>query len=40
MSWVYLFVAGCLEIVGVITMKKYSLSGAKIFCWEWAFSLR
>ena len=31
MSWVYLFVAGCLEIVGVITMKKYSLSGAKIF---------
>lgn len=31
MSWVYLFIAGCLEIVGVITMKKYSLSGARIF---------
>ena len=31
MSWVCLFIAGCLEIVGVITMKKYSLSGAKIF---------
>ncbi len=31
MSWVYLLLAGCLEIVGVITLKKYSLSGAKIF---------
>lgn len=31
MSCVCLFIAGCLEIVGVITMKKYSLSGAKIF---------
>ncbi|MDE5602929.1 MAG: multidrug efflux SMR transporter [Helicobacter sp.] len=31
MSWIYLFVAGCLEIVGVITMKKYSLNGKKIF---------
>ncbi|WP_104722682.1 DMT family transporter [Helicobacter mesocricetorum] len=31
MSWIYLFLAGCMEIVGVITMKKYSLSGRKIF---------
>lgn len=31
MSWVYLFIAGCLEVVGVIMLKKYSLSGAKIF---------
>ncbi|WP_300599458.1 multidrug efflux SMR transporter [Helicobacter typhlonius] len=30
MSWVYLLLAGCLEIIGVITMKKYSLSGRKI----------
>ncbi len=31
MSWVYLIMAGCMEIIGVITMKKYSLSGRKIF---------
>lgn len=31
MSWVYLFLAGCMEVLGVMTMKKYSLSGAKIF---------
>lgn len=31
MSWVYLLLAGAMEILGVITMKKYSLSGAKIY---------
>lgn len=31
MSWVYLLLAGCMEIVGVITMKKYTLSGRNIF---------
>ena len=31
MSWVYLLLAGCMEIVGVIALKKYSLSGRKIF---------
>ncbi|MCX2717931.1 multidrug efflux SMR transporter [Helicobacter sp. MIT 21-1697] len=31
MSWVYLILAGCLEIVGVILMKKYSLTGREIF---------
>ena len=31
MSWVYLLLAGCMEIVGVIALKKYSLSGRNIF---------
>lgn len=31
MSWVYLLLAGAMEVLGVITMKKYSLSGAKIY---------
>ncbi|RDU60202.1 multidrug efflux SMR transporter [Helicobacter sp. MIT 14-3879] len=31
MSWVYLILAGCMEIIGVIALKKYSLSGRKIF---------
>ncbi|MGI0406392.1 DMT family transporter [Helicobacter himalayensis] len=31
MSWVYLLFAGCMEIVGVIAMKKYNLTGRKIF---------
>lgn len=31
MSWVYLLLAGCMEIIGVITLKKYSLSGRNIF---------
>lgn len=31
MSWVYLIIAGFMEILGVVALKKYSLSGAKIF---------
>ncbi|WP_343353783.1 SMR family transporter [Helicobacter mastomyrinus] len=31
MSWVYLLLAGLMEIAGVILMKKYSLTGRKIF---------
>ena len=31
MSWVYLFIAGFMEILGVIVMKQFVLSGRKIF---------
>lgn len=31
MSWVFLILAGLMEILGVVTLKKYSLSSAKIF---------
>lgn len=31
MSWIFLFLAGCMEIVGVFSMKKFVLSGRKIF---------
>ncbi len=30
-SWVFLFVAGCFEIVGVAIMKQFALTGRKIF---------
>ncbi|MFQ6342395.1 DMT family transporter [Campylobacter sp. VTCC 70190] len=31
MSWIFLLIAGCLEIFGVITMKKLVSTGKKIF---------
>lgn len=31
MSWAFLIIAGLMEVVGVVAMKKYSLNGAKIF---------
>lgn len=31
MSWVYLIMAGCMEILGIITMKKFVASGCKLF---------
>ncbi|CAM2882111.1 DMT family transporter [Helicobacter burdigaliensis] len=31
MSWFYLLLAGLMEIVGVIALKSYALSGKKIF---------
>ena len=30
MSWIYLIIAGFMEILGVIVMKKFVLSGKKI----------
>lgn len=31
MSWIFLIIAGLMEVVGVVAMKKYSLNGKKIF---------
>lgn len=31
MSWIFLILAGLMEVVGVVAMKKYSLNGKKIF---------
>ncbi|RAX54441.1 QacE family quaternary ammonium compound efflux SMR transporter [Helicobacter sp. 16-1353] len=31
MSWIFLIVAGCMEIAGVFTMKKFATTNKKIF---------
>lgn len=31
MSWIYLVLAGCMEICGVITMKQFALTSKKIY---------
>ncbi|MBR8462271.1 QacE family quaternary ammonium compound efflux SMR transporter [Campylobacter sp. faydin G-105] len=31
MSWIALMIAGCLEILGVIMLKKFTITGKKIF---------
>lgn len=31
MSWVFLFIAGCFEVVGVAIMKHFVITGKKIF---------
>ena len=31
LSWIYLLLAGCMEIVGVFVMKQFVLTKRKIF---------
>ncbi len=37
LSWIYLFLAGCMEIVGVFVMKQFVLTKRKIFLLAIAF---